>query len=240
MKYMFDIDNTLVYTIGNDYKNSIPIQHRIDRVNNLFDSGNTIYLFTARGMASGKNYYELTKKQMENFGIKHHDLIMNKPDFDVFIDDKAISVNEWDMRQPNMSSPIIWTNGCYDILHIGHIKLFEYCRVLAEACGGIFIIGIDSDSRVNQLKGKNRPFNNQSDRKEILMSIKGVNKVYIFNSSEELSQIIKLLSPQVLVVGDEYKDKYVIGSEYCKSIVYFPKNNKISSTKIISKLKNTL
>jgi hypothetical protein len=96
MRYAFDIDNTLVETAGNDYINSKPIQHRIDKVNLLYDQGHTIYLFTARGSSSGKDYFEFTKKQMNSFGIKHHQLIMGKPDVDLFIDDKAISANEWD------------------------------------------------------------------------------------------------------------------------------------------------
>lgn len=98
MRYAFDIDNTLVKTNSSDYENSVPIQHRIDRVNRLFDEGHTVYLFTARGMASGRDLYKFTVNQMQEFGIKHHQLIMGKPDVDVFVDDKAISVNDWDAQ----------------------------------------------------------------------------------------------------------------------------------------------
>jgi hypothetical protein len=104
MRYAFDIDNTLVKTNGNDYQNCSPIQHRIDRVNALYDSGNTIYLFTARGSASGNDYRKLTEEQMAKFGVKHHSLIMGKPDVDLFVDDKAISVQEWDIRWKLKSS----------------------------------------------------------------------------------------------------------------------------------------
>jgi dTDP-glucose 4,6-dehydratase len=98
MRYAFDIDNTLVKTNGSDYENSVPIQHRIDRLNRLFDEGHTIYLFTARGMASGRDLYKFTVNQMREFGIKHHQLIMGKPDVDVFVDDKAISLKDWDAQ----------------------------------------------------------------------------------------------------------------------------------------------
>jgi len=100
MRYAFDIDNTLVFTVGNDYANSQPIQRRINAVNKLYDEGHTIYLFTARGSASGTDYTELTKKQMQDFGIKHHRIITGKPDVDLFVDDKAISVREWDLQLP--------------------------------------------------------------------------------------------------------------------------------------------
>lgn len=96
MRYAFDIDNTLVRTVGSDYENSTPIQHRIDRVNRLYDEGHMIMLFTARGSASGRDFYEFTMKQMHDFGVKYHRIIMGKPDVDLFVDDKAISVSEWD------------------------------------------------------------------------------------------------------------------------------------------------
>lgn len=99
MKYAFDIDNTLVRTNGSDYANSVPIQGRIEAVNRLYEEGHIVFLFTARGSNSGNDYYEFTKNQMNEFGIKHHKLIMGKPDVDMFIDDKAISVEEWDKKR---------------------------------------------------------------------------------------------------------------------------------------------
>lgn len=96
MKYAFDIDNTLVYTIGGDYEKSTPIYSRIESVNRLYDAGHTIYLFTARGSSSGKDWKRFTEEQMHKFGVKYHQLIMGKPDVDVFVDDKAISVQNWD------------------------------------------------------------------------------------------------------------------------------------------------
>lgn len=237
MRYAFDIDNTLVSTVGNDYASSTPIQHRIDRVNRLFDEGHTIYLFTARGMASGRDYYELTLKQMQEFGVKHHRIIMGKPDVDLFVDDKAISVQEWDFTHSISESPVIWTNGCYDILHVGHLRLFQHCRDLAKSCGGRFIIGIDSDSRVREMKGVDRPINNQLDRAEVLRSIKGVDGVYIYSTAEELDDMIRVLAPNVVVVGDDYKDKSVIGSQHAKSVEFFSKIQGYSTTEIVNRLR---
>lgn len=96
MRYAFDIDNTLVHTVEGKYEQSIPIAPRIDSVNRLYDAGHTIYLFTARGSSSGKDWKQFTDDQMQRFGVKYHRLIMGKPDVDVFVDDKAISVQEWD------------------------------------------------------------------------------------------------------------------------------------------------
>jgi rfaE bifunctional protein nucleotidyltransferase chain/domain len=230
MKYAFDIDNTLVHTVGNDYENSMPIQHRIDQVNRLFDEGHTIYLFTARGMASGNDYQEFTKQQMQKFGIKYHRLIMGKPDVDVFVDDKAISVQEWD----KCKGGVVWTNGCYDVLHIGHIRLFQHCRKLAEEHDCMFVVGIDSDRRVKELKGNSRPINSESHRLEFLLSVKGIDRVYIYDTADELENIVRALTPRIMVVGDEYRGKNIIGSKYAGVIDYFSKIVGHSTTALIS------
>jgi dTDP-glucose 4,6-dehydratase len=96
MRFAFDIDNTIVQTINGNYAESTPIQERINLVNTLYNRGDTIILFTARGSASGKDYKKLTEDQMKLFGVKYHQLIFGKPDVDVFIDDKAISPLDWD------------------------------------------------------------------------------------------------------------------------------------------------
>jgi len=101
MRYAFDIDNTLVHTQDGDYNGSKPIQHRIDAVNALYDSGDTIILFTARGSRSGNDYRRLTEDQMAAFGVKYHKLVFGKPDVDIFVDDKAISPEEWDRKVQN-------------------------------------------------------------------------------------------------------------------------------------------
>jgi len=86
-----DIDNTITNTTGCDYENAQPIQDRINRINKLFDEGNTIIYWTARGSGSGKQYFELTYNQLKQWGAKFHELRMGKPIFDMFIDDKAFN-----------------------------------------------------------------------------------------------------------------------------------------------------
>lgn len=128
----------------------------------------------------------------------------------------------------------IWTNGCYDIIHIGHIKLFEK----AKSLGDCLIVGIDSDKRVKQLKGNNRPINCQEYRKITLQSIKFIDKVFIFDTEEELKELIKNNNIDTMVIGDDYKDKKVVGSEFSKKILFFPKLPNISSSSIIYESNN--
>ena len=122
----------------------------------------------------------------------------------------------------------IWTNGCYDILHIGHIRLFEF----AKSLGGKLIVGIDADNRIKKSKGNNRPINNQEFRKEILQAVKFIDEVYIFYTDDELCNLIKQNNIDTIVVGSDYKYKNVVGSQFSKETLFFPKTIDISTSKI--------
>lgn len=87
-----DLDNTLCITEGTDYKNSKPIVKRIEYINKYYDQGHNITIYTARGSKTKIDHYELTKSQLELWGVKFHNLVVGeKPVYDLFIDDKAMS-----------------------------------------------------------------------------------------------------------------------------------------------------
>jgi len=123
----------------------------------------------------------------------------------------------------------VWVNGSFDVLHIGHIKLLEYAGKL-----GSVKVGIDTDKRIKKIKGENRPFNSLSDRAEFLRSIKYVDSVDIFDTTEQLIDVIKQYQPDYMVIGSDYKDKPIIGSEYIKEIVYFDRVKDKSTTNILN------
>lgn len=125
---------------------------------------------------------------------------------------------------------IIWVNGCFDILHVGHIRMLEY----AKSLGDFLVVGIDSDARVKELKGETRPINNQKDRSEMLRSIRFVDDVVVFNSDDSLRSEISKCGADLIVVGEEYRDKGVIGSELAE-ISYFRRIDGYSSTSIIGR-----
>jgi D-beta-D-heptose 7-phosphate kinase/D-beta-D-heptose 1-phosphate adenosyltransferase len=122
----------------------------------------------------------------------------------------------------------VWVNGSFDVLHIGHINLLKFASEL-----GNLRVGIDSDQRIKSLKGSNRPFNNQENRKIMLESIRWVSDVVIFGTTEELINHIRNYSPDYMVIGDDYKDKTVHGSQFIKEIIYYPKSQH-STSKILS------
>ena len=109
----------------------------------------------------------------------------------------------------------IFTNGCFDILHRGHLELLEFCHNL----GDHVIVGINSDASVTRLKGPSRPINNQDDRKYALLSLKWVNDVVIFDEDTPYN-LIKKTKPDILVKGGDYKADSVIGSDICKVIIF--------------------
>lgn len=122
----------------------------------------------------------------------------------------------------------IWTNGCFDILHVGHIKLFEY----AKSLGNKLCVGIDSDSRIKQSKGNSRPINTAENRRIILLSIRYIDQVEIFNSDSELRSLLLKNSIDTMVIGDEYRYRNVIGSDLVRSVQFFNRIPDISTSSI--------
>lgn len=125
----------------------------------------------------------------------------------------------------------IWTNGCFDVLHVGHMRLFEY----AKSLGDYLTVGIDSDKRVKKLKGPLRPINNENFRKEMLFSIKWIDNVVVFDDELELDFLVSKLADK-MVVGDDYIGKDVIGSSHC-DVLFFEKIPDLSTTRIINEIR---
>jgi rfaE bifunctional protein nucleotidyltransferase chain/domain len=126
----------------------------------------------------------------------------------------------------------IWVNGCFDILHTGHIELLEY----AKSLGTHLIVGLDSDHRVRFYKGKHRPILPLEERMKIISSLSCVDEVVSFNDDHELEFEIYRRNIDVMVVGEEYKSKGVIGFSFAKKIEYFKFIKGQSSTNIVNRI----
>ena len=125
----------------------------------------------------------------------------------------------------------IWSNGCYDILHRGHLELLRYARSLGDK----LVVGIDSDSKVRKSKGEGRPVNNQEDRKFFLESLIYVDEVVIFNTAKELEGRVESIRPKFIVIGSDYKDRKVVGGEHAKSgVKFFERIGEYSTTNILN------
>ncbi|MDR1657038.1 MAG: hypothetical protein LBT47_05720 [Deltaproteobacteria bacterium] len=105
MKYCFDIDGTICNNTHGKYENAQPVKRMIDQINYLYNNGNIILLFTARGSTTGIDWRTLTEKQMRDWGVCYHDLIFGKPEADLYIDDKGMSLDEWADKAPLDAGP---------------------------------------------------------------------------------------------------------------------------------------
>ena len=129
----------------------------------------------------------------------------------------------------------IWVNGCFDILHIGHLNLLKFSKSL----GTYLRVGVDSDRRVKEFKGNDRPLHDENLRADMLQELQCVDDTVIFDSDEELIEQIKIYKPHIIIVGDDYRFKNVIGEEYAEeAVVFFKKLEGHSASEIIEKMFN--
>ena len=121
-------------------------------------------------------------------------------------------------------------NGTFDILHVGHLKLLNY----AKSLGDHLTVAIDTDRRIKTKKGQSRPINNEYERKTMLEHLKSVDQVVIFDSDEELIDLVK--NSDIMVKGSDYKGKSVIGETYCKKVIYYDRIEGYSTTQKIQSI----
>ena len=135
-------------------------------------------------------------------------------------------------QEKQKSKKIVFTNGCFDILHKGHLS---YLRD-ASKLGDVFVLGLNSDDSVKRLKGDDRPINNQQDRADVLSFLNFVDYITIFDEDTPL-ELIKAITPDVLVKGGDYKAEDVVGKDFSGNVEIIPFIEGYSTTKIIDKLK---
>jgi rfaE bifunctional protein nucleotidyltransferase chain/domain len=126
---------------------------------------------------------------------------------------------------------IVFTNGCFDIIHIGHIRYLKE----AKALGGVLVVGLNSDRSVSGIKPK-RPINSQNHRAEVLSSLEMVDYVTLFDE-ETPYELIKLLQPDILVKGGDWKKEDIVGSDIVKETLSLPYIKGISTSELIQRIK---
>lgn len=126
---------------------------------------------------------------------------------------------------------LVFTNGCFDILHRGHIELLKYCKSI----GKHVVVGINSDESIKSLKGPDRPYFCQEDRKFMLESLRFVNKVVIFSEPTPYN-LISNIKPSVLVKGGDYNISQIVGNELCE-VKIFNYLDGYSTTNILNNIK---
>ena len=124
----------------------------------------------------------------------------------------------------------VMVNGTFDVLHPGHVALLNTAR----SYGDHLIVAIDTDRRVRELKGEDRPINNQNDRRIMLSALKAVDIVEFFDSTEDLVKLMERYQPDVYVKGSDWKhDTQSTAHQYCKEVIYYDRMEPYSTTKFI-------
>ncbi len=138
------------------------------------------------------------------------------------------------LKKARRSKKVVFTNGCFDILHLGHVRLLEKAR----SQGDLLVVGLNSDSSLRRLKGPGRPLTNQRARAELLASLECVDFVTFF-SEPTPAETIDILKPDVLIKGGDYKRTEIVGHDKVKKLVRFPVVKGYSTTALIHKILKT-
>jgi D-beta-D-heptose 7-phosphate kinase/D-beta-D-heptose 1-phosphate adenosyltransferase len=132
-------------------------------------------------------------------------------------------------RLQKAGKKVVFTNGCFDLLHLGHVSLFKK----AKSMGDVLIVAINSDKSLRCLKGPKRPLVGEKDRAKLLLSLKPVDYVIVFNEHTP-KEILSEIRPDILVKGGDYKLSEIIGREFVKKVYRFPFIKGKSTTNLIN------
>jgi len=206
MIYCFDIDGTIC-SLRKDskYLKAEPFEDTRLKINRLYDSGNTILFMTARGSVSGKDWTNETRKQLQRWGFKYHKLIMNKkPHADIFIDDKAVNIADW--QQSIVHKKVGLIAGAFDVIHPGYIATFKETREMCD----YLIVALHKDPSFERPL-KMRPVLTIEERKDILLSLAYVDEVRPYETEEDLYNLLKSIDIDIRFLGDDYRHKDYTG-----------------------------
>ena len=131
-------------------------------------------------------------------------------------------------------SKIVWTNGTFDILHPGHIQLFKVARSLGDKV----IVATDTDAKIKNDKGDHKPVNDLKYRVAMLEAIKYIDVVLTFGDRKELEGLIQLYSPDILLLGDDWRNGDVVGRKYAKEVRFLPRVGGYASSNIVKRIHN--
>ena len=128
---------------------------------------------------------------------------------------------------------IVWTNGTFDILHPGHIELFKVARALGDKV----IVATDTDEKIKADKGDHKPVNDLCYRVAMLEAIKYIDVVHTFGSRQQLEDLIQLYEPDILLLGDDWRDGDVVGWEHAMETRFLPRVGGYASSNTIERIK---
>lgn len=238
LTYCFDFDETIcMRNSGDDYSKAFPIPKVVDYINNLYDKGHKILIFTARGSSSGKYWLDVTYVQCINWGLKFHSIKPGKPSYDIFIDDKAISAS--DFRRKINAEIVGFVASAFDLLHAGHCLLLKEAKKNCDYLIAALQVDPTCEDYLNRplKKIKLKPIQSLEERRIQLESCKYVDEIIEYRTEKDLEFILKEKKPDVRFLGSDYRGIKATGEEYCRRIFYHERNHNYSSTQLKDKIK---
>lgn len=224
MIYCFDIDGTICETSEySQYHTAKPYKHVVDEINRLYDQGNIIKVMTARGCVSGLDHTYLTKTQLDSWGLKYHELIMNKkPHAHLFVDDRAIHIDDWIKTIPVTRGLVA---GAFDIIHPGYIMMFQEAKM---QCSHL-TVALHKDPSMDRAN-KDRPVFSVKERERVLRSIKYVDDVVVYQTEQDLYEILQNGIFDIRFLGDDYFGKNYTGKDLDIKISWIDRSHGYSSS----------
>lgn len=199
-----------VLNILDEYKHFV---EPVKEVADVTGAGDTVMAVIAYGIDSGMDIFDACK--LACYAAAR------------IVEKRGVAI----IQQDDLERNIVWTNGVFDILHTGHLKLLRHAHTLGKR----LVVGINSDSSVKRLKGDLRPINDQNTRKEALLELGFVDDVVIFEQDTPY-EAIKEIQPDVIVKGGDYTVEQVVGNDIAK-VEIFPTVKGYSTTKTIERMK---
>ena len=224
MIYCFDIDGTICETSEySQYHTAKPYQHVVDEINRLYDQGNIIKVMTARGCVSGLDHTYLTKTQLDSWGLKYHELIMNKkPHAHLFVDDRAINIDDWIKTIPVTRGLVA---GAFDIIHPGYIMMFQEAKM---QCSHL-TVALHKDPSTDRTS-KDRPVFSVKERERVLRSIKYIDDVVVYQTEQDLYEILQNGIFDIRFLGDDYFGKDYTGKDLNIKISWIDRSHGYSAS----------
>ena len=142
-------------------------------------------------------------------------------------------LQKWIFNLKQKYKKIVFTNGCFDVIHTGHLKLLHY----AKKCGDYLILALNSDKSIKRLKGESRPIHHEEDRIDFQKNLKIADAIILFEEDTP-ERLLSILKPNIMIKGGDYTPSSVLGREYCEEVKIFDFVDGYSSTKTIQKIKN--
>lgn len=234
MIYCFDLDGTICSSVeDSQYELAIPDNVVIGEINRLYDRGDKIKIMTARGCVSKIDHSEITEFQLNKWGVKYHELILNvKPHAHLFIDDKGINIKEWKNQIPNIRGIIA---GAFDLIHPGYIRAFKEAKM---SCNHLTIALHDNPTLERSYKLS--PVNSIDERIEILESIKYIDDIIIYRTESELLSLISSGNFDVRFLGEDYKNIKYTGIDIPIKVIFVSRTHNYSTTELKNKISNSL